>query len=123
MPDARFKSEWLFRSTWVRLMSFEKLSFHAALAWCVAEGNDGVINHDDLDLIPDFDKDAIPVLVTFKHLKETRTGWQMVPFGKPWHHSQSTAKQVENYRAGNRIRSARARAKKAGKDGDSDGEK
>jgi hypothetical protein len=115
MPDARFKSEWLHNSAWIRLLDFEKQSFFAALVWCAGEYNNGVIGHDDLDLIPDFEKSAIPALVGLKHLKETRTGWVMTPFGAPWKQSQITKKQHEQYVEMNRLRQAKFRASQKAK--------
>jgi hypothetical protein len=110
MTDARFKSEWLFNSNWVRLIDYERLSFIAALAWCVGEQNDGVIHHDDLDLIPGFYKSSIPALVGLKHFKVTRTGWIMTPFGDPWRRSQTTKKQHDAYAENNRLRQEKFRA-------------
>lgn len=119
MPVANLKSEWLYSSRLLRLTPIQRWSFVAALMWSVGEESDGFIGHDDVDLIPGFDRAAIPKLLEQRLLAETVGGWFVSPNGESFEKSQTTKSQLENHRAKLRERVARSRSKKRNPDSDS----
>lgn len=113
MPSADLRSEWLYSSKLLRLTPVQRWSFVAALMWSVGEETDGFIGHDDVDLIPGFERTAIQPLLEQRLLAETVGGWYVCPNGESFEKSQTTKKQLEQMRQNNRERKARSRAKKA----------
>lgn len=113
MPSADLRSEWLYSSKLLRLTPVQRWSFVAALMWAVGEESDGFIGHDDLDLIPGFERTAIQPLLEQRLLAETVGGWFVCPNGESFEKSQTTKMQLEQMRLNNRVRKARSRAKKS----------
>lgn len=111
MTTANVRSEWLYSSRFLRLTPIQRYSFLAALMWTVGEESDGYIGHDDIDLIPGFDRAAIPKLLEQRLVAETVGGWFVTPNGESFEASQTTKAQLEQCRKNNRERKARSRAK------------
>jgi hypothetical protein len=63
MTDTRLPDRWLTDRRIQRLTDRAYRCFFNALMWSVANRSDGVIEPDDLDLIPGFDSDTIDELV------------------------------------------------------------
>jgi len=95
----------------MRLNPAQRWSFIAALMWSVGEESDGYIGHDDLDLIPGFDRSAVPALLEQRLLTETVGGWFVSPNGEPFEQSQTTKARLEQMRENNRKRQAKHRDK------------
>jgi hypothetical protein len=117
VTDARFPDRWLSDKRIQRLSDAHFRAFIHALAWSATNGSDGVIEPEDLELIPRFPKDAVRAFLA-ANLWEPRggegRGWLMVDFIA----TQTTALQMkaaERARAADREKKARQRA--AGKAG------
>lgn len=59
MTDARFPDRWLSDRRFARLSDAHFRSYVTSLAWSVTNRTDGVIEPEDLALIPNFAKDAV----------------------------------------------------------------
>jgi hypothetical protein len=112
VTDARFPDRWLCDKRNTRLSDGHFRAFITSLAWSATNRTDGVIEPEDLELIPRFAKDSVRSLLA-AGLWEPRggagRGWQIVDFAA----TQTTAeqlRQLEDARAKEREKKARQRA-------------
>lgn len=112
MTDARFPDRWLSDRRLQRLSDNHFRAFIHSLAWSVTNRTDGVIEPDDLALIPRFPLDAVKAFLAVE-LWEPRgavgRGWLITDFAA----TQTTALQLkaaERARAKEREKKARQRA-------------
>jgi hypothetical protein len=118
VTDARFPDRWLSDKRIQRLPDNHFRSFITSLVWSVTNRTDGVIEPEDLELIPRFAKDSVRNLLA-AGLWEPRggsgRGWQIVDFAA----TQTTALQLrhlEDARAKEREKKARQRAARRSED-------
>lgn len=109
MTDARLPDRWLLDRRFHRLDDRSFRSYVMALLWAVLNETDGVINDDDLALIPKFAREAIPALL-MADLWEVRDdtdgiGWRIGDFAT----TQTSKDDLEVLR---NARAAGARKKK-----------
>ncbi len=112
MTDARYPDRWLSDRRFQRLSDSHHRAYINALTWSVSNRTDGVIEPDDLDLIPQFDKTAVRAFMAagLWSLREDHgRGWQITDFAA----TQTTAAEIrhlEDKRAKERMKKARQRA-------------
>jgi hypothetical protein len=112
VTDARFPDRWLSDKRIQRLSDAHFRAFIHALAWAATNRTDGVIEPDDLALIPRFPEDAVRAFIgaeLWEPRNEEGRGWVMVDFAA----TQTTAVQLkaaETARARERDKKARQRA-------------
>lgn len=124
MTDARFPERWLTDRRLLRLSDRHFRVFVSTLAWSVSNRTDGVIEHDDLPLVPVQDAspmDAAALVAAGLWTDESR-GWRVVDFDS----SQSSRHELEileNARRREREKKARQRARRAAEDADVPGDR
>ena len=110
MTDARLPERWLNARKFRRLSDREWRSYTHPLMWSVANRTDGVIEHRDIEDIPDFDPSCVPPFVDGGLWSRIDDGWLIVDFLS----TQSSRAQLERddlNRERNRERQRRLRAK------------
>lgn len=80
MTDARIPERWLNDRRILRLPAEVFRSYMWALTWSVANRTDGVVSHDELSLIPQFQAHHAPALVEADLWDETGDGYVMTEF-------------------------------------------
>lgn len=112
MTDARHPERWLSDRRLLRLSDAHFRSFAMALLWSVSNRTDGVIDPDDLPLIPNFAKDSVKSFIgagLWEPRQGAGRGWQIADFET----TQTTSAQLrhlEDKRAKEREKKATQRA-------------
>lgn len=117
MTDARFPERWLSDKRIMRLSPEHFRAFMTSLAWSVSNRTDGVIEPDDLPLIPHFLMGSAQAFIDAGLWGVREHGWRIWDYET----TQTTARQLahlEAVRAKDRERQARHRAAKAAKRAD-----
>lgn len=117
MTDARFPERWLTDKRIMRLSPEHFRAFITSLTWSVSNRTDGVIEPDDLALIPHFATGSAQALVDAGLWGAREHGWRIWDY----ENTQTTRErlaQLEEARTKDRERQARHRAAKAGKRAD-----
>jgi hypothetical protein len=109
MADARFPERWLSDRRIQRLTDAHFRAFITSLAWSVSNRTDGVIEPEDLGLIPNFAGGAVQAFVTAGLWSPIGTGWRITEF-VPTQTSRSELDALEAVRAREREKKARQRA-------------
>jgi hypothetical protein len=113
VTDARFPERWLHDRRLRRLTDHGFRAFTMALVWSVSNKTDGVIEPDDLLLIPDFPPGSEKELVETEAWIEGDDGsWQIMDFADT-QLSRSEHEAAARARKANRERQARWKAKRA----------
>jgi hypothetical protein len=117
MVDARMPDRWLSDRRLLRLSPSAFRTFVMALMWSVSNRTDGLIEPNDLDLIPGASPDDLHELVR-RELVERDGGFlRLVDFAAT-QTSRAELEVLENVRRREREKKARQREAKAGKGGD-----
>ncbi len=112
MTDARFPDRWLSDRRIARLSDGHFRSFVTSLAWSVTNRTDGVVEPEDLVLIPNFAKDSVKTFIgagLWTPRQAAGRGWQIADFEA----TQTTSVQLrhlEDKRAKERQKKAAQRA-------------
>jgi hypothetical protein len=122
MTNANFPDRWLADRRFRRLSDTAFRSYVLALTYAVSNRTEGVIDTDDLALIPDFNPKTIPELVG-------NDLWEPRLFGESWFILDFPATQtgrdllasMEQRKAWDRNRKARQRNQRLADNGDSGG--
>lgn len=111
MTDARLRGSWLGKILFDDLSDPAWRVFTSALMWCAEQGTDGRIPARYLrQLHPSGEHaEAFAELARVGIWKRTPEGYELIDWSGDL--GQSTAEQVERYRANNRERVARSRAR------------
>lgn len=112
MTDARLPERWLTDRRLQRLTPEHRDSYVWALVWSVSNRTDGLIEPEDLALIPNFTPGAPAALINAGLWAALDEGWLIVDFPS----TQTTRAEheiLENARAREREKKARQRAKAA----------
>ncbi len=121
MTDARFPERWLNDRRLLRLSDNGFRLFVAGLVWSVANRTAGVLDAEDLDLMPRVDAGQAAELEKAGLWRRDRDTWVIVEFAD----TQTSVDELvalENIRRSARVRKARERARKAAsRDGHADG--
>jgi hypothetical protein len=112
MTDARLPERWLNDRRFQRLDDTARWWFVAALMWSVANKTDGVIDADDLTLIPMFNTQSVPRLVDSGLFIGIGSGWLIADFEET-QTMRSELKTLAVRRANERARKRKSRAEKA----------
>ena len=115
MTDARFPGRWLTDRRFTRLAQREPVAYVSycfALMWAVENRTDGLIEPDDLPMIPNFAPGAVKVLVAAGLWTVISHGWLITDFMLT-QTSKSELETLENMRGRERRKQARRRAAKA----------
>lgn len=115
MTDARFPDRWLSDRRIARLPDSHFRSFVTSLVWSVTNRTDGVIEPDDLALVPNFAKESVKAFVgagLWEPRQGAGRGWQIVDF-EVTQTTSAQLQQCEQNRVKERERKARYRAKTA----------
>lgn len=112
MVDARVPERWLWDRRFARLDDVSYRSYFQALMWSVANRTDGVIEPDDLALIPNFAKGSVKVFVAANLWTALGNRWLITDF-EATQTSRSELEVLENARARERRKKQRQRAAKA----------
>lgn len=111
MTDARFPDRWLSDRRLQRLSDSHFRAFITSLAWSVSNRTDGVIEPEDLALIPNFSAGAVKAFMDADLWSPLVKGW----FIKDYPTTQTSREQLlanEQQRAKEREKKARQRAAK-----------
>lgn len=111
MTDARFPDRWLTDRRLQRLDDGHFRAFITSLTWSVSNRTDGVIEPEDLALIPNFAAGAVKALIAAGLWSSLGKGWRITEFAV----TQTTKEQlnaIEQQRANEREKKARQRAAK-----------
>lgn len=111
MTDARFPDRWLSDRRLQRLSDSHFRAFITSLAWSVSNRTDGVIEPDDLALIPNFPLATVKPLIEAELWLPQRSGWLIADYAV----TQTTSAQLianEQQRVREREKKARQRAAK-----------
>jgi hypothetical protein len=112
MTDTRLPERWLNDRRILKLTDHAYRSFFNALMWSVSNRTDGVIEPDDLKLIPGFDPGCVSELTDSGLWAKLRKGWLIDGFAV----TQSTRDILEandRQRAASRERKRRQRARES----------
>jgi hypothetical protein len=112
MADARFPDRWLSDRRLQRLSDAHFRAFITSLAWAVTNRTDGVIEPEDLALIPNFAPNSIKAFITAGLWTPLTKGWLIADYSA----TQTTKEQFEAAelaRAKDREKKARSRAAKS----------
>jgi len=112
MTDARFPERWLSDKRILRLNAEHFRSFLMSLTWSVSNRTDGIIEPEDLALIPHFAKGSAQAFIDAGLWAPQGHGWSICDF----ENTQTTAQQLDHLftaRAKGRERQARHRAKQS----------
>jgi hypothetical protein len=113
MADARFPDRWLSDRRIQRLSDSHFRAFITSLAWSVSNRTDGVIEPEDLGLIPNFAANAVQAFIDAGLWLPLQHGWQIADFMA----TQTSREQLaaaELGRQRERDKKARQRAAKNG---------
>jgi hypothetical protein len=80
MTDARFPERWLIDRRLLGLSDAAFRAFVVSLAWSVGNRTEGVLDGEDLRLIPDVDSDRVAELVAAGLWVAEREHWQIRDF-------------------------------------------
>ena len=112
MTDARMPERWVSDRRLQRLSDAHYRSYFQALLWSVSNRTDGVIEPEDLGLIPNFAVGAPQAFVTARLWTPLRHGWLIADFDAT-QTVRSELEMLENVRARERRKKQRQRAAKA----------
>lgn len=112
MTDARFPDRWLADRRIQRLTDRGFRAFVSALMWSVLNRTDGVIEHEDLALIPGFANCAEDELAAAGLFEPLDHGWLITEYART-QTSKDALETLERARAANRERQAKWRAERA----------
>ena len=112
MTDARLPEKWLLDRRLSRLDPVHFVSYSYALMWSVSNRTDGLIEPEDLALIPRFADGSAKVLVAVRLWTALRRGWQITDFVTT-QTSRNDLEVLENIRATDAAKKRRRRAAKA----------
>ncbi|BCI53701.1 hypothetical protein NIIDNTM18_29790 [Mycolicibacterium litorale] len=110
MTDARLPEKWLTDRRLARLDDASFRSFAQALMWSVSNRTDGLIEPDDLALIPTFVRGSVPALVASGLWTALGHGWLITDFVST-QTSRSELEVLENARRRERHKKQRQRAR------------
>lgn len=113
MTDARFPDRWLSDRRLQRLSDSHFRAFITSLVWSVTNRTDGVIEPEDLALIPSFSANAVKAFVDAGLWSPMEKGWRIAEFATT-QTSRDQLAALENMRARDREKKARQRAAKRG---------
>ena len=120
MTDMRMPEKWLHDRRIQRLSDGHFRSFVNALMYSVSNRTDGVVEPEDLALIPGFAAGAVQAFVDARlWAPRAPSGWAIVDF-KTTQTSRRDLEQLENIRRADRERKARKRAERAAATPDSE---
>lgn len=111
MTDARFPDRWLSDRRLQRLTDSHFRAFVTSLTWSVSNRTNGVIEPEDLALIPNFSANAVRAFIDAGLWSTLAKGWLIVDHAV----TQTSAEQLaanENQRVREREKKARQRAAK-----------
>ncbi|PQP38797.1 hypothetical protein [Mycolicibacterium austroafricanum] len=111
MTDARFPDRWLSDRRLQRLSDSHFRAFITSLVWSVSNRTDGVIEPEDLGLIPNFAPNSVKAFLDAELWSPLVKGWQI----KDYATTQTSREQLsaaEAARAREREKKARQRAAK-----------
>lgn len=111
MTDARFPDRWLSDRRLQRLSDSHFRAFITALAWSVSNRTNGVIEPEDLKLIPNFAVGSVKALIEAGLWQPLNHGWQIAEYLTTQTSSEQLA-AAENARVREREKKARQRAAK-----------
>lgn len=111
MTDARFPDRWLSDRRLQRLSDSHFRAFITSLAWSVSNRTDGVIEPEDLGLIPNFAAGAVQAFVTAELWSPLAKGWRITEYAVT-QTSRDQLAALENLRVREREKKARQRAAK-----------
>jgi hypothetical protein len=111
MTDARFPDRWLSDRRLQRLTDGHFRAFITSLAWSVSNRTDGVIEPEDLALIPNFAVGAPQALVSAGLWSPLENGWRITEYAVT-QTSRDQLTALENLRVREREKKARQRAAK-----------
>ena len=109
MTDARFPDRWLSDRRLRRLSDAHFRTFVTALIWAVANRTDGVIEREDLALIPNFAANAVREFVDAGLWTPLEQGWLITDFMET-QTSRAQLQHLEVERTKERDKKARQRA-------------
>lgn len=109
MTDARFPDRWLSDRRLQRLSDSHFRAFITSLAWSVSNRTDGVIEPEDLGLVPNFSAGAVKAFLDAGLWSVRDKGWRIAEF-KVTQTSRSELDALEAIRAREREKKARQRA-------------
>jgi hypothetical protein len=121
MTDARMPERWLTDRRLTRLDDEHFVSYVYALMWSVSNRTDGLIEPEDLPLIPRFAKGSPKVLVPAGLWTPLDHGWIIADF-MVTQTSKSELEVLENMRGREKRKKARQRAAKAAENPTGDGD-
>lgn len=111
MTDARFPDRWLSDKRLQRLSDGHFRAFITSLTWSVSNRTDGVIEPEDLGLIPNFAANSVQAFVKAGLWQPLEKGWRITDYMT----TQTSSEQLvaaEAARAKEREKKARQRAAK-----------
>lgn len=111
MTDARFPDRWLSDRRLQRLSDSHFRAFITSLAWSVSNRTDGVIEPEDLGLIPNFSAGAVQAFVSAELWSPLENGWRITEYVVT-QTSRDQLQALENIRVRDRQKKARQRAAK-----------
>lgn len=117
MTDARFPEKLLADRRLLKLSNGDIVSYTMATIWSVSNRTDGCILADDLPLIPRFDVESAPRLVSGQLWKTLGAGYVIVDF-ESWQTSRSDLEVLDHARKREREKKARQRQAKRDVPGD-----
>jgi hypothetical protein len=117
MTDARFPEKLLNDRRLLKLSDVDIVSYTMATIWSVANRTDGCILSDELVLIPRFNAESAPRLVSAELWKRLGAGYVILDFDA-WQTSRSELEVLDNARKRDREKKARQRAAKRDVPGD-----
>ena len=109
MTDARIPERWLSNSRLARLSDAHYRAFITALVWAVANRTDGVIEPEDLGLIPQFAPNAVKLFVDAGLWTPLGRGWLITEFMET-QTSRAQLQHLDQKRVKEREKKARQRA-------------
>lgn len=112
MTDARFPDRWLSDRRLQRLSDCHFRAFITSLTWSVSNRTDGVIEPEDLGLIPNFASGAVKAFVAAELWQPLDKGWRIAEYAVT-QTSRDQLAALEKIRVREREKKARQRAKRA----------
>ncbi|OFJ52559.1 hypothetical protein [Mycolicibacterium grossiae] len=113
MTDARIPDRWLQDRRLQRLNDAHFRAFITSLVWSVTNRTDGVIEPEDLGLIPNFAAKSVQAMVAAGLWQPLEKGWLITDYVVT-QTSKDQLVALENMRARERQKKARQRAQKKG---------
>ncbi len=112
MTDARFPDRWLSDRRIARLSDAHFRSFVTSLAWSVTNRTDGVVEPEDLALIPNFAADSVKTFIGARlwiPRQAAGRGWEIVDF-QATQTTSAELRSLDEKRAKERAKKAAQRA-------------